>query len=316
MEQEGLGREIEIYNEPADRETEPLLPPTQPAAPYEKFRVGREPQQLKRWIMPALFALKISFWSLGMRGYRVWKYITYTLLVIVCAYYGFFKVYCADNPLQPCPLRKMEERTLYHAYQVAYISNPILAMASILSCLAFIGCCMVGKCKTSALMCPSEAMIKEIDQANLFMLFLAFLTMIVLKTTSMIFASCIDPISVRSVINWTDWTDISEAGPVSGKATLHSHTDFVKPMPEHLLPTELVSHNSTCKLVRLSPRSDVPLCKTLSDSEDVTQFFLHFISLNICHIFAAVCMVLGKLTYSILLKNSRMFIPNSHQISW
>ena len=297
MEQEGLGREIEIYNEPADRETEPLLPPTPPAAPYEKFRVGREPQQLKRWIMPALFALKISFWSLGMRGYRVWKYISYTLLVIVCAYYIFFKAYC--DPLQSCPLRKMEERTLYHAYQVAFISNAILAMASILSCLAFISCCMVGKCKTSALMCPSEAMIKEIDQANLFMLFLAFLTMIVLKTTSMIFASFIDPISVRSVINWTDWTDISEADAVSGNPTPHFHADFVKPVREHVSPTELVSHNSTCKLVRLSPRSDVPFCKALGDSEDVTQFFLHFISLNICHIFAAVCMVLGKLTYSI-----------------
>ena len=137
MEQEGLGREIEIYNKPADRETEPLLPPTQPAAPYEKFRVGREPQQLKRWIMPALFALKISFWSLGMRGYRVWKYITYTLLVMVCAYYIFFKAYC--DPLQSRHLRKMEpeERPLYQAYQVAYISNAILAMASILSCLAF-----------------------------------------------------------------------------------------------------------------------------------------------------------------------------------
>ena len=120
MEQEGLGREIEIYNEPADRETEPLLPPTPPAAPYEKFRVGREPQLLKRWIMPALFALKISFWSLGMKGYRVWKYITYTLLVMVCAYYIFFKIYC--DPLQSCPLRKMhpEERPLYHEYQVAY----------------------------------------------------------------------------------------------------------------------------------------------------------------------------------------------------
>ena len=118
MEQEGLGREIEIYNEPADRETEPLLPPTPPAAPYEKFRVGREPQQLTRWIMPALFALNISFWSLGMRGYRV--YITYTLLVMVCAYYIFFKIYC--DPLQSCPLRKMhpEERPLYHEYQVAY----------------------------------------------------------------------------------------------------------------------------------------------------------------------------------------------------
>ena len=313
MEKEGLGREIEIYNEPADRETEPLLPLTPPAAPYEKFRVGREPQQLKRWIMPALFALKVSFWSLGMRGYRVWKYITYTLLVIVCAYYGFFKVYCADNPLQPCPLRKMEERTLYHAYQVAYISNLILAMASILSCLAFIGCCMVGKRKTLALMCPSEVMIKEIDQVNLFMLFLAFLTMIVLLTTSVIFASFIDPISVsRSVINWTD---ISKALPVSGMATPAGNDNI---MLGTVPQTELVSHNSTCKLVRLSTQPDVPLnvCKAFSASEDSTQFFLHFVSLNICHIFAAVCMVLGKLTYSILLKNSKMFIPNFYLISW
>ena len=286
MEQEGLGREIEIYNEPADRETERLLPPTPPAAPYEKFRVGREPQQLKRWIMPALFALKISFWSLGMRGYRVWKYITYTLLFMVCAYYIFFKAYC--DPLQSCPLRKMhpEKRPLYHAYQVAYISNVILAMASILSCLAFIGCCMVGKRQKSALMCPSEFMIKKIDQVNLFRLFLAFFIMIVLLTTSMILTSLTEK---TSVINW---------------------------VPERfygVMVTEHVSHNftnSACK-IRLSAGPNVTrLCKVIA-SEDSTQFFLHFISLNICHIFAAVCMVLGKLTYSIFLKNSRLFIPNS-----
>ena len=297
MEQEGLGREIEIYNEPADRETEPLLPLTPPAAPYEKFRVGREPQQLKRWIMPALFALKISFWSLGMRGYRVWKYITYTLLVMVCAYYIFFKAYC--DPLQSCPLRKMhpEKRPLYHAYQVAYISNAILAMASILSCLAFIGCCMVGKRQKSALMCPSEFMIKEIDQVNLFRLFLAFLIMIVLLTTSKIFTSLTEKTSADS-----------------RKAGLH----FVTERLGGRMVTEHVSHNfknSTCK-IRLSLGPNVPrLCEAIA-SEDSTQFFLHFISLNICHIFASVCMVLGKLTYSIFLKNSRLFIPNSCLISW
>ena len=236
--------------------------------------------------MPALFALKISFWSLGMKGYRVWKYITYTLLVMVCAYYIFFKAYC--DPLQSCPLRKMhpEKRPLYHAYQVAYISNAILAMASILSCLAFIGCCIVGKRQKSALMCPSEFMIKEIDQVNLFRLFLAFLIMIVLLTTSMIFTSLKEK---TSVINW---------------------------LPERFgggMVTEHVSHNfknSTCK-IRLSAGPNVTrLCEVIA-SEDSTQFFLHFISLNICHIFAAVCMVLGKLTYSIFLKNSRLFIPNS-----
>ena len=304
MEQEGLGREIEIYNEPADRETEPLLPPTQPAAQYEKFRVGREPQQLKRWIMPALFALKISFWSLGMRGYRVWKYITYTLLVMVCAYYIFFKAYC--DPLQSRHLRKMdpEERPLYHAYRVAYISNAILAMASILSCLAFIGCCMVGKRQKSALMCPSEFMIKEIAQVNLFRLFLAFLIMIVLLTTSTSLTE------KTSVINWTN---ISKAN-VSRKAGSH----FVRERLGRGMLTEYVSHNfknSTCK-IRLSPGPNAPRLCEANASEDSTQFFLHFISLNICHIFASVCMVLGKLTYSIFLKNSRLFIPNSYLISW
>ena len=286
MEQEGLGREIEIYNEPADRETEPLLPPTPPAAPYEKFRVGRESQQLKRWIMPALFALKISFWSLGMRGYRVWKYIIYTLLFLVCAYYIFFKAYC--DPLQSCPLRKMDQeaRPLYHAYQVAYISNAILAMASILSWLAFIGCCIVGKRKTWALMCPSEFMVGEIDQVNLFMLFLAFLIMIVLLTTSMIFTSLTEK---TSDINW-----ISEA-TVSRKADKYIHAmSLGRGLSKHV--PHNFKKNLTCK-IRLSPGPEVPrLCEAIS-SEDYTQFFLHFISLNICHIFAAVCMVLGKLTY-------------------
>ena len=261
MEQEGLGREIEIDNEPADGETQPLLPPRPQAAPYEQFRAGRE--QLQWWIMPALFALKISFWSLGMRGYRVWKYITYTLLVMGCAYYIFFKLYC--DPLQSCPLRKMEDRTPYHAYRVAYISNFILAMASILSCLAFIGCCMIAdKRQTSALMKEVD---QEVDQVNLFRLFLAFLIMIVLLTTSLIFKV--------------------------------EHTRF-----DARMTTEPVSHkktNLTCK-IRLSPGPDVPRpCEAIASAES-TQFLLHFICLNICHIFAAVCKVLGKLTYLIFLK--------------
>ena len=244
--------------------------------------------------MPALFALKISFWSLGMRGYRVWKYITYTLLVMGCAYYIFFKLYC--DPLQSCPLRKMEDRTPYHAYRVAYISNFILAMASILSCLAFIGCCMVaGKRQTSDFMCPSEFLIKGVDQVKLFSLFLAFLIMIVLLATSLIFTFLTKKTSV------IDWTNISEA-------TVSGNTRF-----DARMTTEPVSHkktNLTCKIL-LSPGPDVPrLCA------DSTQFLLHFISLNICHIFAAVCMVLGKLTYLIFLKNSRLFIPNFYLISW
>ena len=72
MERKGLGGEDEICNEPNERETEPLVArPPEPPAAYEKFLAGRERQKPKRWIIPAQFALKVSFWSLGMWGHRV-----------------------------------------------------------------------------------------------------------------------------------------------------------------------------------------------------------------------------------------------------
>ena len=62
MERRGFGGEDEIYNEPNESETQPLLAfPPEPPAAYEKFRVGRRRQQRKRWIIPAQFCLKLSF---------------------------------------------------------------------------------------------------------------------------------------------------------------------------------------------------------------------------------------------------------------
>ena len=104
MEQEGLGADEEIRNEPNERETERLLAfaPERPAA-YEKFRVGRNRQQPKRWIIPAQITLKVSFWLLGMWGHRAWKYVAHTLLVIVFVFLIITWAYSCD-PSQLCSI--------------------------------------------------------------------------------------------------------------------------------------------------------------------------------------------------------------------
>ena len=175
MERKGLGGEDEIYNEPNESETQPLVPrPPEPPAAYEKFLAGRERQQPKRWIIPAQFALKVSFWSLGMWGHRVWKYFAQTFLVIAAIIFFVFSVILiaySRDPSQFCPPDSNFSLCCYR-FTVA-----VLFATTIPLCLAFIVCHIVGKSSTSALVCPPQFLIKETHKAVIFMSFLAFLAM-------------------------------------------------------------------------------------------------------------------------------------------
>ena len=175
MERKGLGGEDEIYNEPNESETQPLVPrPPEPPAAYEKFLAGREKQQPKRWIIPAQFALKVSFWSLGMWGHRVWKYFAQTFLVMAAIILFVFSViliaYSSDLSQMCSPDSNFT--LCRHRFTVA-----VLFAITIPLCLAFIACHIVGKSSTSALVCPPQFLIKETHNAVIFMSFLAFLAM-------------------------------------------------------------------------------------------------------------------------------------------
>ena len=246
MERKGLGGEDEICNEPNERETDPLLArPPEPPVAYEKFLAGRERQKPKRWIIPAQFALKVSFWSLGMWGHRVWKYFAQTFLVIAAIIFFVFSVILIarsrDRPSQFCPPDSNFTLWCYH-YTAA-----VLFAATIPLCLAFIACHIVGKSSTSALVCPPQFLIEETHKAVIFMSFLAFLAMNAVFSVKVSYTV--------SVLNFT-------AGPNASS-----------------------SHNDSL------PWSAKVFMVVLS-AESLFSWLL----LNICHVFAAICIVLGRLT--------------------
>ena len=240
IEQEGLAAEEEIHNEPNERETEPppAFPPEPPAA-YEKFRVGRERQQPKRWITTAQFALKVSFWSLGLWGHRAWKYIAHTFLVIVFVFLIIASA-CFAGPSTFCPISckytnlTEKERTFCYQCKFTNIVHAITVTASFLSYLVFAACYVVGKRTTSALVCPPQVLIKETGKPVIFVLFLAFLVMSVLISASLMALPFITAKIYPSIV-----------------------------------------------------------------IEVVLESFSLWVSLNVCHIFASICIVLGRLTDTI-----------------
>ena len=248
MEQEGLGADEEIRNEPNERETERLLAfaPERPAA-YEKFRVGRRRQQPKRWIIPAQIALKVSFWSLGMWGHRAWKYFVPLLVsAFVCSLIAF--VVCSSGPSDRdsicCNKSPGTEKWSTCCYQQKYaiVVNGTFITASFLSYLVFVACYLVGKRTTSALVCPPQFLIKETDKPVIFVLFLAFLMNVLLL-----------------LANSAVWITVFNA-------------------PENH------DYSSTSALMAR-----------------VAVFFLlpSWVSLNVCQVFASICIVLGRLTDTI-----------------
>ena len=244
MEQDGLGAEDGIHNEPNERETEPLLAfPPEPPAAYEKFRVGRERQQPKRWITLGQFALKVSFWSLGLWGHRAWKCISHTLLVIVFVFLIISSA-CIAGPSALCPIfcndnnLTEKERTFCYQCKFIHIVHAIIVAASLLSYLAFAACYVVGKRTTSALVCPPQVLIKETGKPVIFVLFLAFLVM-----------------SVPILASWI------------------------------VLP-----------FIAAKPRFP-NYYGTVINGE--LEIFSLWVSLNVCHIFASICIVLGRLTDTI-----------------
>jgi len=251
MEQEGLGAEDEIYSELNERETEPLLAfPPEPPAGYEKFLVGRERQQPKRWIIPAQFALTVSFWSLGMWGHRAWKYIAHTLLVIVLVFLIIASAHSC-NPSQLCSIYcnytngTGTGKTCCYRQKFGYVVIVILVTASFFSYVVFTACWLVGKRKMSALVCPPQFLIKETDKAVIFVLFLAFLVM-------------------NSLL--ASWMFLPLIVTIDGKPkcaeTMNASETFIY---------------------------------AFTGNRDVTVLFLFWVSLNVCHIFAAICTVIGRL---------------------
>ena len=70
----------------------------------------------------------------------------------------------------------------------------IFSLASVFSYLVFIGCFMAAKRKDSAMVAPSQALMKDIARKDIFWLFFAFvqITLFFLSTVSLVYILLID----------------------------------------------------------------------------------------------------------------------------
>ena len=229
MEDEGLVILYEIHSEPAVSETETLLLPTPPTF---------ETVQKMYWVYAGCFQSLLLFaWFMGTSSVEqypscfTWHHFFYHI---------FFMPYCGALPCSKSSYHNLteSEKRRCHSLKIEYIAIVTLAMASILSCLVFIGCCVARKCKKLVLLAqPSQS--RDINECDIFILFLAFLTTNVLLTVSVILFYQIDTSTLS--------------------------------LPDYLF------------------------CNILIPTGNVTFFFLQWVSVNICHIFAACCFALGKL---------------------
>ena len=138
-------------------EEEPLLrPPT-----YLNFRLGRETQRSRRRTRFVLPAFKVCFCSLGLWGQKAWNYIPRVFFSTVCIYQAVFEF---DT-----------EKKFQRFFELS-------STAAVLSYLVFIGCFIVAKRKDSALVSPSQTMMKDIHTTELFLLFFAFVFIYVMPS--------------------------------------------------------------------------------------------------------------------------------------
>ena len=219
-----------------ERERESLVPRS---AAYEKFLAGRERQKPERWIIPAQFALKVSFWSLGMWGHRVWKYFAQTFLVMAAIILFVFSLILIAHSSD---LSQMCSPDSNFTLCCRRFTVAVLFAITIPLCLAFIACHIVGKSSESALVCPPQLLIKKTHNAVIFMSFLAFLAMNAAFSVNVFYS-----VSVHNGFNASS-----------------THNDS--------LPW-------SAKFFMVLPAA---------------EFFSHWLQLNICHVFAAICIVLGR----------------------
>lgn len=166
--------EEEVTNERGEvrieMETEPLL---RMAPTYLSLELGREPRQASRCHSFVLAIFRILFYSTGLWGHQAWNYIPRFLFSAICVYRAAFVVsVCTDvcTVFVECHANN----SVTPNYQTQKNANLMLAVAEVFSYHVFIVCLILAKRKDSALVTPSQSMMKLFDSAEIYLLFVAF----------------------------------------------------------------------------------------------------------------------------------------------
>ena len=187
MDEESLVIRDLIQSEPTAFGMQALHHPQSPV--YLKFRIGRETQRSSKCISFLLAVFKVCFCSLGLWGHQSWNYIP-RVLISAAGIYQVFVVSYVDVLGNKCyhvkysNLTGAKKQALRHAYIIGNIDVTIFTVASTFSFLVFIGCFMAARRKESALISPSQSLIKDIDKRGTLLLFLALLIITLLLSST------------------------------------------------------------------------------------------------------------------------------------
>ena len=171
MEEERLEELDETQNE-----TEPLLRPAESSPTYLLFRLGRRPQQASKFTAFVLSVFKVTFCLLGLWGHQTWNYIPRVVFSAICIFPTVYWLYIDTSTLIPREDDLNTERTCF----------TLLSLAAVLSYAVFIGCFIAARRKDSALVSPSETIMLDIQRTDIFLLFHAFVFIIISFLSSLV----------------------------------------------------------------------------------------------------------------------------------
>ena len=168
-------------------ETEPLLRP-ESLPTYLHFRLGREPQQTSRFTAFARSVFKVAFYSLGLWGHQTWNCIPRVVFSAICIFPAVY--WLGDDIFNFNGIPRQDHR------DTARTCFTLVSLGALLSYVVFVGCFITARRKDSALVSPSEAMMVDIQRKDVFLLFLAFVFIIISFLSSLVLSYTKEPANI------------------------------------------------------------------------------------------------------------------------
>ena len=149
---------------------------------FDRFREGRGQQAIGGFPRILLIVLGCSFGLLGLWGYQCWNWLLRILFLVISFYQVVYRMYIDfDCPNFNCHFKPnlISNKTLHGVVATGNAVFTIVSFAAVISYILFIGSFFTASRLDSALVCPSETLMGDINKSDAWLLFLAYVLIIV-----------------------------------------------------------------------------------------------------------------------------------------
>ena len=149
---------------------------------FDRFREGRGQQAIGGFPRILLTVLEYSFSFLGLWGYECWNWIFRILFLVISFYQVVYRMYIDFGcPNFDCHFKPnlTSDKTLHGVVATGNTVFTIVSFAALISYIFFIGSFFTASRLDSALVYPSETLKRDINKSDAWLLFLAYVLIIV-----------------------------------------------------------------------------------------------------------------------------------------